>query len=517
MSVNIKTLLSAAVILCFAITAFAQQPGTIKRIQKISGTSGNLSPIDMGKSFGSAVAYLGDINGDGFPEILVGGDQGNNYGSVFIISLKKDGTVKSKVEISKNKGGFTGDIEGQALFGWSVANIGDLDGDGIPEIAVGEIGYSGIGRIWILFLKKDGTVKSNKEIFNQTNGFNYVLRSGDDFGSAIANIGDIDKDGVNDIAVGARSTSGGGAIYIINLKSDGTVKKVTELDNSTKAISGKIVSFGISIASLGDFDHDGLIDIAAGIYGNSTAPNDKGALLILSLSSVGGIVHVREISDVSSNFAGYLDFREEFGYSVTCLGDINGDSMPDIAVGAFGKKYSSTSSSYWGKSYVITLNKDASVKKVVPIDTTEIKLKEGDRFGWSSGVIKDLDGDGVPEYAVGAVNNSDSGEGNGALYICFLNGVAETTAVGRQPVFLTADLYPNPNQGDFILQIPESQLSAQKVEIYDLSGKIVYQRQVPPAAGAGYVKISLNTLPPGMYELVLKNGENEWRQKLVKQ
>ena len=142
-------------------------------------------------------------------------------------------------------------------FGWSVANIGDINSDGISDIAVGAVydatGGANRGAVHILFMNADGTVKSLPspvKIASGTNG-GPTLVNNDYFGSSVANIGDLNGDGINDIAVGATgNTAGGiaysGAVHILFMNADGTVKS---LPSPVKIASG--TNGGPTITSVG--------------------------------------------------------------------------------------------------------------------------------------------------------------------------------------------------------------------------------------------------------------------------
>ena len=175
------------------------------------------------------------LDGDGVNDIAVGakGDDvaGANRGAVHIVFMNTDGSVDSTVKINDSTtNGPT--LSNQDKFGGSVADIGDLNGDGVNEIAVGAQKDDGSGTergaVYIMHMNTDGSIDSTVEINSSTtNG--PTLSDEDYFGSSIANIGDLDGNGVDDIAVGAQrddmdengDDDGGtnrGALHILFLK-----------------------------------------------------------------------------------------------------------------------------------------------------------------------------------------------------------------------------------------------------------------------------------------------------------
>ncbi|MCH8962324.1 MAG: FG-GAP repeat protein, partial [Bacteroidetes bacterium] len=138
---------------------FLNENGTVKARQKISSTQGAFSGRLENSGFFVPVARLDDLDGDGVPELAVGAPEddggGDSRGAVWILFLKSDGTVKGHQKISDTEGGFTGRLENSDRFGSVVASLGDLDGDGTSELAVGAIrdndGGLAHGAVWVLF------------------------------------------------------------------------------------------------------------------------------------------------------------------------------------------------------------------------------------------------------------------------------------------------------------------------------------------------------------------------------
>ena len=122
--------------------------------------------------------------------------------SMAMVAHAQPGWVLSHQKISDTQGGFTG----TGLGGVSVASLGDLDGDGVGDLAVGagsDDGGPGRGAVWVLFLNTNGTVKSHQKISDTEGGFTGILDDHDGFGRSVASLGDLDGDGVGDLAVGA--------------------------------------------------------------------------------------------------------------------------------------------------------------------------------------------------------------------------------------------------------------------------------------------------------------------------
>ncbi|MCH8806516.1 MAG: FG-GAP repeat protein, partial [Planctomycetes bacterium] len=328
----------------------ATSDGIVRAFQKISNTEGgfggNLDPADL---FGTAVASLGDVDGDGITDLAVGvfgdDDGGFNTGAVWILFLNTDGTVKAEQKISDTQGGFGGELSTNAIFGVSVDGIGDLDGDGVPDLAVGNFGDDdgGLdrGAIWIVFLNTDGTVKTEQKISDTQGGFNGTLSNSDQFGSGVADVGDLDSDGVTDLAVGAWTDDDGGpdrgAIWILFLNTDGTVKSEQKISDTQGGFAGTLDNgdqFGRSVADIGDLDGDGVTDLAVGANGDDDGGPDRGAVWVLFMNCDGTVKAEQKISDSAGGFAGVLDDTDLFGWGVAGPGDLDSDGTLDLTVAA---------------------------------------------------------------------------------------------------------------------------------------------------------------------------------------
>ncbi len=355
--------------------------GTVKSHTKISDGLAGFHPIglDAFDTFGSAVTTIGDLDGNGVVDLAVGAPLDENgesaEGAVYVLMMNDNGTVKDHVKISDGLAGFTpAALNLFDQFGGAVAGIGDLDGDGIPDLAVGASQDSNFqaaeGAVYVLFLNSDGTVKRHTKISDGLAGFTPSGLDGDDhFGSSLVGLGDLDGDGVVDLAVGAsedeRSGSGEGAVYVLMLNRDGSVKTHIKISDGLSGFSPTGLDdndqFGISLANLGDVDGDGVVDLAVGAQNDEGSEFSEGAVYVLLLHHVGTVKSHVKISDGLSNFhPSSLESLDYFGSSVAGLGDLDGDGVNDLVVGATGDEAGDPSE---GAIYLLLLNDDGTVKR----------------------------------------------------------------------------------------------------------------------------------------------------------
>lgn len=163
------------------------EANTVTGFKEIGRNTPLLGPLlDDLDHFGSAVALIGDLDGNGYSELAVGArvddDGGKDRGAVYILFMNEGATITSVQKISSTQGGFQGNLPNSSFFGEALARLGDINNDGIPDLAVGSP-RKGNGVLWILTLNNDGTVKTTSFVDESFNGIS--LDNGALFGGAI--------------------------------------------------------------------------------------------------------------------------------------------------------------------------------------------------------------------------------------------------------------------------------------------------------------------------------------------
>ena len=422
---------------------------TILKEQKISDTQGDfLGILATGDVFGYSLCDIGDLDNDGVSDIAVGamhdGDGGFQRGAVWILFLNSDGTTKSFQKISNTQGNFAGLLSDSDKFGGSICNLGDLNGDNINDIAVSahldDDGGGARGAVWILFLDTDGTVKSHQKISSIQGGFAGPLNNGDRWGLFMSAIGDLNGDNIMDLGVGSWGDDDGGtdrgAAWILFLNANGTVsnsQKISDTQGNFTGILDNTDRFCV-VAGIGDLNDDGNDDIAVGAFGDDDGGTDRGAIWILFLGINGIVMNHQKISSTQGNFNGIPVNGDFIGRAVAGLGDFNGDGTEDILVGAYGDDDGGTDR---GAAWVLFLNPDGTVLDTMKISDTRGGftgiLDNDDRFGGAVSMIRDLDGNGVPEIAIGAFNDDDGGTNKGAVWILLLDDTCSIVVIPNPP------------------------------------------------------------------------------------
>ncbi len=405
----------------------------VSRTIEINNLTANGPVLNDYDYFGRSIANIGDLNGDDVLDIAVGAyydDAGGfNKGAIHVMLMNSNGTVSSTIEINDltEKGPV---LDNNDNFGRSIANIGDLNGDGVLDIAVGAYyddadGFNK-GAIHVMLMNSNGTVSSTIEI-NDLTEHGPELISLDYFGYSIANIGDLNKDGTLDIAVGAPGDDAGGdyrgAIHVMLMNSNGTVSRTIEINDGT-ANGPELINddyFGRSIANIGDLNKDGTLDIAVGAPGDDAGGSNRGAIHVMLMNSDGTVSRTIEINNNTANGPELNNDNNLFGSSIANIGDLNGNGVDDIVVGAFNDN---TGGSNRGAIHVMLMNSNGTVSRTIEINDDTAngpELNDYDGFGYSIANIGDLNGDGVDDIAVGASGDDAGGDSRGAIHVMLMD------------------------------------------------------------------------------------------------
>ncbi len=456
---SLAGVLAPLVVLSSVVPPALAQDGTgsIRAVTRIATLEGGFEvELESRAWFGTAAAFLGDVDADGIDDLFVGsnGDTDGNLraGAGYVLFMRSDGTVRSHQKISATEGNGPPELGELAYFGSAAAPLGDLDGDGVPDVAVGmPNNFVAQGSVWILFLNADGSVKTRVEISQDKGGFQGPLAGGDQFGGGLASLGDLNGDGRIELAVGAPSDAVQpefrGAVWILSLSEHGVVQAETKLsaaDLGTPNGQSCCTSFGDALTPLGDVNGDGFTDLAIGARNDSDGGGfATGAVWIYFLDATGSALGRQKISATAGGFTGALNGFDAFGSAVAGLGDVDGDGSGDLLVGASGDKdHVDGPGGNVGAAWILYLRPDGTVR---------YQEKHGGAIGGLSGLLPqfnsslgsaasrtaDLDGDGRPEVVVGAFADSAGEYQSGAVYVLEL-------ANSLDPVFAPIGCGVNP-------------------------------------------------------------------------
>ena len=356
-------------------------------------------PGHPGSHFGSAVVAAGDVNGDGFNDVLVGApheDAGQiDEGRVYLFYGTASGPSSSPAWIGESN-------QAGALYGSAVAGLGDIDGDGYDDIAIGaplyENGQTDEGAVFVYLGSGAGLTAT--ATFVREGG-----QAGALFGAALGGPGDVDFDGYNDLLVGAPQYTNGQireGRAMVYFGRDGNLDispRWTAESNQAEAQFGRAVSFC-------DVDGDLESDVAVGApYYSGTWPEEGRVAIYLGGPS--GVAN----SPSWSALGGRRGVR--FGTAVAGLEDINGDGYSDLGVGAPGF---SVRARYEGALFVY-LGSDTGAQTL-----STWKLTGGqEECGFGRSVVDggDLNDDGFTDLIAGAVGYSGAYERSGRAFVYF--------------------------------------------------------------------------------------------------
>jgi len=405
--------------------------GGAQRIDANVGGFGGL--LENGDRFGRSVVGIGDLDSDGVLDVAVGArsddDGGIDCGAVWILFMNPDKTVRDEAKISNLFGNLPpGLVEAGDWFGYTLALVGDMDGDGMPTLAVGapndDDGAGNAGAVYLFELTPAGSVASTVKISNAGNLPGSLL-VGDSFGMGMGFLGDLDGDGQPELGVAAPLADSGGTnrgrLHLLSLAADGTVAQERRIAQGVGGFTGVFDNNdqfgGRAVCALGDVNGDGTIDLAVGTFRDDDGGPDRGAFYVLFLNSSLNVIGHQKVSNNEGDLVGPLEDGDLFGMTLAPLGDINYDGVPDVAV---GNNLDDVGLVDAGSMFLLSLTPQGTVLTEVRIDRNNfpgLNLPAGDRFGRAMGVVGDMIGDGSLTLGVGA----GAGQGGGAIYLITLD------------------------------------------------------------------------------------------------
>ena len=351
--------------------------------------------------FGWSVAAAGDVNGDGFGDVIVGAPYYDNgqtdEGAAFVYHGSPTGLNVASNWMAE------GD-QADALFGWSVATAGDVNGDGYADVIVGADNYQNgeinEGRAFVYHGSASGLSAAPEWTAegNQTSA---------SFGRAVATAGDVNGDGYSDVIVGAVNVS---RVYVFH-GSGGGLEAAAAWNVSMPGSE-----IGASVAAAGDVNGDGYGDV---IIGATEAGSNKNGAAFVYHGSATGLGASADWTVLSSHaFA-------EFGTAVSAAGDVNGDGYSDVIVGAPYDDGSGETDE--GRVYVYHGSASG-------LSTTADWTAESNRifayFGLSAALAGDVNGDGYADVIVGAPAYTTDVNPRGRAYVYYGSPNGLTAAAG---------------------------------------------------------------------------------------
>ena len=441
-----RPLLKLALLLfsfCFSIYCFAQSPVAQIRADTLDGYDGFIiDGLTVNDWLGTSATGIGDINNDGIDDILLGSINANSKAGEVYILFGSDSTFIAPFELGSLDGinGFK--IEGETQddrLGISASSAGDLNNDNIDDFMIGAYTASpndslDAGKTYVIFGSNTsfGSVL-DLSLLDGTNGFVINgINAGDKSGSSISGAGDINDDGIDDMIIGASSaneTAGEAYVVFGSQTAFTTPFELSSLDGTEGFIlvgsnMGDVA--GTSVSNAGDFNDDGIDDL---IIGASSADpfnrvNAGTAYILYGSSSAFNSTVVLEALNGTDGTKIYGEgTNDRMGNSVSLAGDINGDLIDDVIIGAFVANPNGQADN--GQSFVIYGGSGFPSS----FDTNNINgtngfslngINNGDRSGVSVDGAGDVNGDQIDDLIIGAYNADPNGQNQaGETYVIY--------------------------------------------------------------------------------------------------
>ncbi|MBP7147218.1 MAG: FG-GAP repeat protein [Acidobacteria bacterium] len=372
----------------------AVYPVTVDPLATTASWSGESNQVSGW--FGYAVATAGDVNGDGYSDAIVGAPAFDNgqgdEGRAFVFLGGASGLAATAAWTAERD-------QSNALFASSVAAAGDVNGDGYDDVIVGASAWSN-GEFYegaaFLYLGSPAGLQASPAWQVEANQVFAQL------GCSVAGAGDVNADGFADVIVGANGyDSNKGAAFLYHGGPAGLSTTVARVLQPTSTSS----QFGVSVATAGDVNADGFADVIVGANFHSNPSFNEGAAFVYLGSPAGVAAAPAWTGEANSPGAA-------FGTSVSTAGDVDGDGYADVLVGA--PEFDNGQSNE-GRVFLYYGNAAANLNARAP---WTFEIDEADAYlGQSVAAAGDVNGDGRPDFAVGAPRSNYGAENAGRAYV----------------------------------------------------------------------------------------------------
>jgi hypothetical protein len=389
----------------------------------LGGADASFHGEGFGDSVGTSIADAGDVDGDGLSDLLIGAPYAANVpaneGRTYLV-LGRTGGWSPDESLSLANASFVGE-GGQDLSGSVVAGAGDVDGDGFDELLVAspsnDEAAADAGQVYLIRGAPTGWAPQTALASADASFLGEAEEDG--AGRAIAGAGDMDGDGLHDILIAAiANDEGGESAGKVYLVLGASVPWATDvpLSSADATFLGDDAwdQAGLGLDGGGDVDGDGLDDLVVGAQGSDLAGPDAGqTYLVLGRMDAGWGTDVA-LATADASFLGEASGHES-GDGVACAGDVDGDGLADLVVGAPTIDDTGINS---GRAYVL-LGTDTGWLPGASLGTADgiaVGQHSGARVG-SALAGGDVDGDGLADLILGAYGSDDNGAESGTVYL----------------------------------------------------------------------------------------------------